>query len=142
MSDSAIDRLRQLAEQTIGGDAGDGSLERQLSASADAAGLRDLAYELTPHPEVSVPIYRRLIELDPADPDLAAELGFIFWLGGDDALAREQVRAGRRLDPDNVQTLLLEAALEQHPGEKRRLYGRVLELDPDNRIARDNLKGL
>ncbi len=62
---------------------------------------------------------------------LALELGLA---GGDDALAREQVRLGSRLDPNNVQTLLLAAALETQLDEKRRLYGRVLELDPENRV--------
>jgi hypothetical protein len=142
MSDSKIDRLRELAEKKVNRSADEKELERELSESTDTSGLRSLAYEFTPHPEVSVPIYRRLIELQPDDPDLAAELGFIFWLSGEDDLAREQVVIGSRLEPDNVQTLLLRAALEPERDEKHRLYNRVLKRDPENSVALANLEDL
>jgi hypothetical protein len=137
-----IDTLRKLAEKSLNGSIGEGQLERGLSQCTDASGLRDLAYELTPHPEVSVPIYRRLIELSPADANLAAELGFIFWLCGEDELARDQADRGSQLDPDNVQTLLLRAALTSKRGEKRLLYRKVLEHEPENRVALANLEEL
>ena len=139
MNDLKIDRLRELAELLIGGAREFGS---EVSESTDTAGLRSLAHEFTPHSEVSVPIYRRLIELHPDDPDLAAELGFIFWLCGEDDLARDQARLAHQLDPGNVQTLLLRAVLEPEQEEKRRLYNKVLERDPEDAVALANLEEL
>ncbi len=135
-----LERLKILATQLVEAGNTEEELKRLLQKITDVAGLRSLAEEFAPHPEVAFPVYRRLVELRPDDPDFAAGLGWVFWACGEDDKAGEQAARGARLDPDNVDTLLLRAALEPNRAEKRRLYKRVLNQDPTNSVALANLK--
>src|SRR5436309_5933462 len=91
---------------------------RQLAVVSDIASLRRVAELYTPHTEISVPIYRRLLELRPSDFDAMVALGFVYWLDGSDDKAWEQVSAVRRVDPDHVGASTLEAALTRDKAGK------------------------
>jgi hypothetical protein len=45
----------------------------------------------------------------------------------------------RAINPSGLQVLTLHAALEKRPDEQLRIYKRMLELDPSNRVALQNL---
>lgn len=114
----------------------------RLANAADVEMLRDLAQRYTPHSEVSIPVYQRLLELSPRDVGAIAALGFVFFLDGEDEQAWRQVSAGRAIEPENVELLTLEAALVKDRPARIALYRKVLEKDPGNRVATENLKEL
>ncbi len=136
---SKIDELQTLASRLVE----DGrEFHSLLQETDDIPGLRKLAEDFTPHPEISIAVYRKLEELLPDMADIAAELGFVFWLCGEQEQAQGQAVKAHGLDPQNVQGLLLQAALAREDGEKRRLYEKVLEIEPQNAVAQDNLQEL
>ncbi len=141
-SDVKLDKLRHLAARIVESGAADEEIERLLPGISDISGLLDLAQDFTPHPEVSIPVYRRLLELRPDDAAVTAQLGWVFWLCGEDDKAKEQAALASRFDPDNLDTLLLKATLEPRSDKKRLLYQRVLKCDPGNAIAAAKLRKL
>ncbi len=135
-----LERLKDLAAKTIETGVEDEELRLLLSRTTDVSALHGIAQKNMPHPEVSMPVYKRLEELRPDDADIAADLGWVFWLCGDDDSAKEQAARASRLDQDNVNTLLLRAALTGEQTEKRRLYEEVLKQDPNHIDALANLR--
>jgi hypothetical protein len=113
-----------------------------LGGVTEVRALRDLAERYTPHSEVSGPVYERILQLDARDVGAIASLGFVRFLDGDDDLARQQIEAGKAIDPENVEILTLEAALSRDRQTKVSLYRKILEKDPLNRVAIENLREL
>jgi len=134
--------LRAQAERRLAGEISEEQFRAEIAAEEDLELLKSIAEELTPHTEVSIPIYQRVLEAEPGDPGTWVDLGFVYWLCGQDDDARSCLAQAYRLDPGHLKALLLDAALERDPREKRRLYERVLEKDPENQVARANLAEL
>ena len=61
------------------------------------------------------------------------------YLIGEDAEAAQYLEKARKINPEGIEVLTLQAALEKRPGEKLRIYRKMLEIDPTNRVALDNL---
>jgi tetratricopeptide (TPR) repeat protein len=137
MEESANERLRALATDVAKTDEEFSAL---VSSWTDLEPLKELAQEFVPHPEVSIRLFRRLRELEPKDAQIAADLGFAYWACGDDEEASVQARIAFELDPKNIEGLLLRAALAGEKNEKRKLYREILEIDPQNSIAKAHLK--
>ena len=104
--------------------------------------LIKLGRELMPHTELSSQIYSRAIELNPQSIDAITELASVYWLDGDDESARVMLKKAQKIDSSNVQTLILEAVLEVDTTKQKSLYLKILELEPGNEIARNNLANL
>ncbi len=125
---------------------GDSEVERALREAlrrvSEPAELRELVKSFYAEPEVSVPTFERLLELTPADVGARVELGFVYFLMGEDSEANRQLEQVRVLDPEHVQVLTLEAALARDPAEKIRLYHRILQKDPRNEVALGKLDEL
>jgi tetratricopeptide (TPR) repeat protein len=137
-------QLEQLAKQVLetGGSQAKQALHEALRRVFDPAELRQLAESVYAEPEVSVPAFERLLELTPEDLVARVELGFVYFLMGEDEEASRQLEKARALDPEHVQVLTLEAALAREPTEKIRLYRRILQKDPQNEVARGKLHEL
>jgi tetratricopeptide (TPR) repeat protein len=116
------------------------ALSEELRRASDPATLRELAERFYAEPEVSVPAFERLLELLPEDVVARVQLGFVYFLMGEDGDAVRQLEKARTLDPEHVQVLTLEAALAEDPTAKVRLYRRILQKDPDNEVARGKLR--
>jgi tetratricopeptide (TPR) repeat protein len=139
-----MDQLEDLAKQALEGGS---STEQQalrdaLRRVSDPALIRALAGRFYTDPEVSVPAFERLLELSPGNIDYRVDLGFVFFLIGEDDEARRQLRMAQSLDPEHVRVLTLEAALAREQTEKVRIYRRILQKEPGNEIALGNLKEL
>jgi tetratricopeptide (TPR) repeat protein len=137
-------QLEQLAKQVLetGGSEVEQALHEALRRISDPAELRQLAESFYAEPEVSVPTFERLLELTPEDLVARVELGFVYFLMGEDGEASRQLEKARALDPEHVQVLTLEAALAREPAEKIRLYRHILQKDPQNEVARGRLHEL
>ena len=118
------------------------ALREELRRVSEPAELRKLAEDFYAEPEVSVPTFERLLELTPEDLVVRVELGFVYFLMGEDAEASRQLEKARALDPEHVQVLTLDAALARDPEEKIRLYRRILQKDPQHEVARSKLHEL
>ncbi|QRO00048.1 hypothetical protein JRI60_13980 [Archangium violaceum] len=136
------DHLEYLAKRVLetGGAETERAFRDALRHISDPAVLRVLAGKFYAEPEVSVPTYERLLELMPKDVLTRVELGFIYFLMGEDGEARRQLGMAQALDPEHVQVLTLAAALAREPAEKVRLYRRILQKEPLNEIARGKLR--
>jgi tetratricopeptide (TPR) repeat protein len=136
-----MDHLEHLAKRVLetGGAEAERALRDALRPIPDPAVLRGLARKFYAEPEVSVPIYERLLELLPEDVLARVEFGFIYFLMGEDGEASQQLGMAQALDPEHVQVLTLEAALARDSAEKVRLYRRILQKEPQNEVARGNL---
>ena len=137
-------QLEQLAKQVLetGGAEAERALREVLHRVSEPAELRKLAERFYAEPEVSVPTFERLLELTPEDLVARVELGFVYFLMGEDGEASRQLEKARAVDPEHVQVLTLEAALVSDPAEKIRLYHRILQKDPRNEAARGKLQEL
>jgi hypothetical protein len=112
---------------------------QRLRTEANVGSLHEFASRFSSHPEVSVPAYQRLLELVPGDPDYTVELGIVHYMNGEDELALSCVKTVQESLPNHVPALMLEAALTRDPEAKRKLYTRVVMIEPRNRTAFDNL---
>jgi tetratricopeptide (TPR) repeat protein len=118
------------------------ALHEALRRVSEPEELRKLAQSFYAEPEVSVPAFERLLELAPEDLVARVELGFVYFLMGEDGEAARQLEKARVLDPEHVQVLTLEAALARDSAEKIRLYRRILQKDPRNEVALGKLNEL
>jgi DNA-binding SARP family transcriptional activator len=118
------------------------ALHEALRHISDSATLRALAERFYADPEVSVPTFARLLELSPEDVVAHVQLGFVYFLMGEDGDAARQLEKARALEPEHVQVLTLEAALATEPAKKIQLYRRILQKDPRNEVARGQLREL
>ncbi|MBI1930494.1 hypothetical protein HYR99_40400 [Candidatus Poribacteria bacterium] len=114
--------------------------KKHLKKVKDLQELRKLADKYTPHIEVSIPLNERILELNPSDVEAIVALGFLFWLDGEDDKAWQQIKQARSLNAEHVGALTLEAALTTDRNAQVMLYESVLERDPNNRVAQENLK--
>jgi len=139
-----MSQLEHLAKRVLdtGGSEVEWALREELRRVSEPTELRKLAERFYAEPEVSVPTFERLLELAPEDLLARVELGFVYFLMGEDGEANRQLEKARVLDPENVQVLTLEAALARDPAEKIRLYRRILQKDPQNDVARGKLHEL
>ena len=136
--------LELLARRLLetGGAEAERALHEALRRVSEPEELRKLAESFYAEPEVSVPTFERLLELSPEDLVARVELGFVYFLMGEDREANRQLAQARALDPEHVQVLTLEAALARDPAEKVRLYRRILQKEPQNEVARGKLQEL
>lgn len=141
MVERVLDSLARRLLDTGGPDAKRALLEALRDVSEPAT-IRELAETFYAEPEVSVPAFQRLLELSPRDVSAWVELGFVFFLIGEDEEARRRLDVARSLDPEHVQVLTLEAALARDPSEKVRLYRRILQKEPRNEVALGKLREL
>lgn len=139
-----MSQLEKLAERVLatGGAKEEQALAEALRHVSEPAELRKLAERFYAEPEVSVPTLERLIELTPGDPVAFVELGFVYFLMGEDEEAQRRLLTARALDSEHTQVLTLEAALARDPAEKVQLYRRILQKDPQNEAARGQLREL
>jgi tetratricopeptide (TPR) repeat protein len=139
-----MSQLEHLAKRVLetGGSEVERALREELRRVSETEELRKLAESFYAEPEVSVPTFERLLELTPEDLVVRVELGFVYFLMGEDGEASRQLEKARALDPEHVQVLSLEAALTRDSAEKIRLYRRILQKDPRHEVARSKLHEL
>lgn len=138
---NALENLaRRMMEK--GGAEAESAFREALRRVSEPAALREVAGRFYAEPEVSVPVYERLLELLPKELLARVELGFVYFLMGEDGEASRQLGLAQALDPEHVQVLALDAALAREPAEKVRLYRRILEKEPLNEAARGKLREL
>jgi tetratricopeptide (TPR) repeat protein len=56
--------------------------------------------------------------------------------------AAQCLEKARKINPDGIEVLTLQAALEKRPDEQLKIYKKMLQLDPTNRVALHNLARL
>jgi tetratricopeptide (TPR) repeat protein len=115
------------------------ALRAELSGLADRQMLRDFGEQFIADPEVSIPTFERLVELAPEDIEARVSLGLAFWQMGEDDVARSHLEQAKALDPEHLQVLTLEVALTEEPTRLIQLYRRILEKDPSNEFARNQI---
>lgn len=113
--------------------------QQELEAIADPAVLVALADHFSTLPEVAVPVFERLHALSPRNVGYLVQLGFAHWFAGNDATARDCLHMAQDILPDDIEAMHLEAALARSDDDKRAIYTRMLDLQPKNRVAWDNL---
>ena len=116
--------------------------KRSLATERDIRTYREFADAHWQEDEISIPVYKRVLELIPEDDKAWASLGLVKLLIGEDAEAAQCLESARSINPDGLQVLTLRAALEKRPAEQMKIYRKMLELDPTNRVALDNLDRL
>jgi tetratricopeptide (TPR) repeat protein len=119
---SELDQLRQL-----------------LAVETDLSALKKFADAHWQENEISIPIYERFLQLNPENDQALSSLGLVKYLIGEDEEAAQCLENARKINPEGIEVLTLQAALEKKPDEKLRIYRKMLELDPTNRVALDNL---
>jgi len=134
-----IEKYAMLLAQNPDNEKARQGFERFLEQECDLARLNDLAERFRPCPEVSIPFCRRILELDPNNLATLVNIGFIHWMNGDDSQAEEILKEARVRDPDNISVLKLAATLARDNATKKKLFAKILMIDPKNRDAWENL---
>lgn len=115
---------------------------QSLRQTSNITKLMSLAEQYTPHSEVSLPVLDRVLEIDPSLIQAIIQKGWVLWLLGDDLGCKEMIEKGKNFDPNNTSLMCLEAANERDVTHQIKLYQKVLEFEPTNEIALDNLNKL
>lgn len=66
-------------------------------------------------------------------------LGIHLFQDGEDQEAASWLERARKLSPDAIEVLELEASLERDPKRKREVYEAILKKDPTHQVAKQNL---
>lgn len=104
--------------------------------------LKSLVEVCTPYTQVTIPILEKILELKAEDVESIILLGWALWSIGEDDAARGQLKLMQRLNADSIEILLLEAALTPNYQGRIQLYKKILEKDPNHKIALNNLEKL
>ena len=135
--------LIQTARQIVEGDKSQLTRFRELLAlETDVRALKKVGAAHMQEDHVSIPVYQRILEINPEDDEALASLGLVKYLIGEDAEASQCLEKARRINPEGLQVLTLQAAFEKRPDEQLKIYKKMLELDPTNRVALQNLARL
>jgi len=112
---------------------------RLLAVEKDLGAFKEFADAHWQEDEISIPIYERFLEVNPLSAQVLATLGLVKLLIGEDSEAAQYFEKARKINPEGLEVLTLQAALEKRPDEKLKTYRKMLELDPTNRVALHNL---
>lgn len=135
--------LAELARRVREGNRGElDQFKRLLAAEDDLGAFRKFADAHWQEDEISIPVYTRVLEVNPQDDKAWGSLGLVNLLIGEDEEAAHCLERARKINPEGIEVLTLQAALEKRPDEELKIYTRMLELDPTNRVALDNLARL
>lgn len=113
---------------------------RQLSKEEDVEYLRDLAARYFGDTDESIAIYLRILDMKPDDANATANAAWAYFLRGDDTNAKILMKRCRESCPEQIDMLLLEAAMTKRQQHKIRIYKKVLRKDPENKVALTNLE--
>jgi tetratricopeptide (TPR) repeat protein len=116
--------------------------KRLVAGEHDVSALREFADSHWQEDEISIPVYKRVLELNPEDDKAWSYLGLVKLLIGEDAEAVQCLERARKINPDGIEVLTLQAALEKRRDEQLKIYKKMLEQDPTNRVALANLARL
>jgi tetratricopeptide (TPR) repeat protein len=135
--------LAELARRVREGDKSKLDRYKELVASqGDVELLKQVANSNWQEDEISIPAYERALQINPNQAEILASLGLIKYLIGEDAEAFQCLEKARRISLEGLQVLTLQAAFEKRPEEQVKLYRKMLQLDPSNRVALQNLERL
>lgn len=135
--------LVELARRVREGDKSKLDRYKELVASQDDVELlKQVADSNWQEDEISIPAYERALQINPNQAEILASLGLIKYLIGEDAEAFQCLEKARRISPEGLQVLTLQAAFEKRPEKQVKLYRKMLQLDPSNRVALQNLERL
>lgn len=107
----------------------------RLQLTTDEKLLIQLYGKYPTRPELAVPICRRLVELKPNNTDYLVSLGFALFTVGMDSEAREIVDQVLLINPNCIDGLQLQAAIATTIEEKRTAFAKILNLEPGNKEA-------
>jgi len=111
----------------------------RLQLVSDVAELKLLAQQFMLAPEVAVVIWRRIAMLAEKDPGGLVEAASAFYANGVDAEAIALVTKALEFDDRVIAAWELKAALTPDQVERKQILERILEIEPGNRRAVDNL---
>jgi tetratricopeptide (TPR) repeat protein len=135
--------LTQLARDVREGDRRElDRFKQHLAAEHDLSAFRKFADAHWQEDEISITVYKRVLELDPEDDRAWGSLGLVRLLIGEDVEAAQCLEKARKINPDGIEVLTLQAALEKRPDEQLKIYKKMLQPDPTNRVALHNLARL
>ncbi len=104
-----------------------------LEDCRDRAGLEHLAAMTAYDPPVVIPVYERLLRLDPEAVSLILQFGHVLFMAGEDDAATAQLNRAKEMEGETARVLKLEALLARTDKEKQLLYTRIMALDPSDR---------
>ena len=122
-------------------ESGDGGIPASLAESNPLL-LQQKADELFARKryEEAIPLYRRVIEIDPKDPDAHNDLGLALHYVGQSLAGLEVLRAGVAADPEFQRiwlTLGFVSAQSDDEAGAREALQRARDLNPDNNIGQE-----
>lgn len=111
----------------------------RLQLVTDVDVLQRLASQFALSPQVSIHLWRRFAALKEDDPAaLVCAAGAFYGMGLDEE-AIPRIDAALALNEKFIPAWELKAALTADPAERRKIYERILEIEPGNRTAVDSL---
>jgi len=111
-----------------------------LKKESDVDFLKNLGGKYFPDTEFTIPIYQRILEIEPDDIDAIVRLGELLWLDGEDEQSQEKLEMAKKIDSDSIDVMFFEVILTPSLQTKIKIYQKILDKDPTNSNALELLK--
>jgi tetratricopeptide (TPR) repeat protein len=98
---------------------------RLVAVENDLGALKRFADDHWQEDEISIPIYERFLEVNPENDQALSSLGLVKYLIGEDAEAAQYLEKARKINPEGIEVLTLQAALEKRTDENDSLRKRA-----------------
>ncbi len=106
-----------------------------LDKEADISFLYNLGLEYFSDTEFTIPIYHRILEIEPDYLDAIIRLIELLWLNGEKEQSQKKLVTAKKIDPENIELMLLEAHLAKSLNTKVQICQKILDRDPKNSDA-------
>lgn len=90
-------------------------------------------------PEIALPAWHQAVELKLDNLGVLIEAASAFYANGIDVEAEHLVEMALELDARSIDAWQLKAALTADPQARRQVFEHILQIEPGNRVAVDNL---
>lgn len=94
------------------------------------------------HSQITIPMLRRILEINSLDIEVLIVLGWFLWIQGEDDECMSLLKKAKEIDSGNILVMTFETALSQDTTEQAYIFEQILIKDPNNRIAKENLQKL
>ncbi|MDJ1183675.1 tetratricopeptide repeat protein [Roseofilum casamattae] len=108
-----------------------------LAQERDLVFLETIGEKYLSDTEFSIPIYQRVLEIEPDNINAIVELSYSLYLSGEDEQSKQTLAMAKPIDSDNIRVMSCEALITSDARTIIALYRKIIDRDPSHLNARE-----